>query len=124
MTSKNNFGQTLLEYIVFIGIVTMALYVMGPAIKRGFQSTIKVTADQIGNQEDSDQTVNRPLDEDGRPLLPKDGEDSSYLVSSMSNAAVSGNRLVEDRLGVVTTTVDETTQSYTNSLTDQGFTAQ
>src|ERR1017187_9584031 len=48
-------GQTMLEYTILVGIVTVVLYYMGTQIKRGMQSLVKVTADQIGNQENSDQ---------------------------------------------------------------------
>src|SRR5271154_4403675 len=51
-------GQTILEYTIIVGIVTVVLYYMGTSIKRGEQSLIKVTADQIGNQQNSDQDFN------------------------------------------------------------------
>jgi len=46
-------GQTILEYTIIIGIVTMMLFYMGTGIKRSLQSLVKVTADQVGNQGNS-----------------------------------------------------------------------
>ena len=51
-------GQTILEYTIIVGIVTMVLFYMGTAVKRGVQSLVKVTADQVGNQQNADQDFN------------------------------------------------------------------
>jgi len=58
---RRNFSraQTLLEYVIIIGIVTLVLMAMAPRMKRGIQAIIKVTADQMAIQEDSDQTADR-----------------------------------------------------------------
>lgn len=115
-------GQTLLEYIILIGFIVLAMYYMAPAFKRGTQSLIKATADQIGNQAESDQTIKRYQTPDGKPMLAKDGEDDSFLVSTFSNSNVTGNRLSRDRLGVYDVQIQEEATSYSNSVTDQGFT--
>src|SRR5580658_151514 len=52
---RNPRGQSILEYTIIVGIVTVVLYYMGTSIKRGMQSLVKVTADQVGNQANSDQ---------------------------------------------------------------------
>ena len=57
----NRRGQSLLEYTILIGIVTISLFYMGTGIKRGLQSLVKVSADQIGNQQNADQDVNDEL---------------------------------------------------------------
>jgi Flp pilus assembly pilin Flp len=46
-------GQQALEYALFIGAISLAFVVMFTYSKRGLQSVIKATADQIGPQEDS-----------------------------------------------------------------------
>jgi hypothetical protein len=51
-------GQSIIEYTIMIGIVTLVLFFMGTGIKRGVQSLVKVTADQVGNQLNSDQDFN------------------------------------------------------------------
>jgi len=51
-------GQSILEYTMLVAILTVVLYYMGTGIKRGVQSLVKVTADQIGNQQNADQDFN------------------------------------------------------------------
>ena len=48
-------GQSMIEYTIIIGIITVVLYYMGTSIKRGVQSLVKVTADQVGSQQNADQ---------------------------------------------------------------------
>ncbi|MBI3601835.1 MAG: hypothetical protein HY209_02975 [Candidatus Omnitrophica bacterium] len=100
-------GQTVLEYILLIGIVTIALVYMGTDIKRGIQSVIKVTADQIGNQQQSEQDFSAT---------------GGYLVNSASSVKDISHRSVQERIGVVTTASDDFMQTTTNSLTNAGFT--
>ena len=44
-----------MEYTIIVGIVAVVLSYMGTGIKRGVQSLVKVTADQVGNQQNADQ---------------------------------------------------------------------
>src|SRR3990167_6310436 len=60
-------GQSLLEYVILISIVGAVLVAMGPYMKRGVQAVVKVTADQLANQEQAEQSV-----------------DSGYLVEAFS----------------------------------------
>lgn len=43
-------AQSLIEYVTMISIVTMALTVLFPLVKRGIQSVVKTGADQISDQ--------------------------------------------------------------------------
>lgn len=43
-------AQSLIEYATMISIVTMALTVLFPLVKRGIQSVVKTGADQISDQ--------------------------------------------------------------------------
>lgn len=45
----------MVEYIIIIGIAVTVLYVMAPAFKRGVQSVIRGTADQLSMQENAEQ---------------------------------------------------------------------
>lgn len=49
-------AQSLVEYSMVIGIVVAILIVMQPLIKRSTQGMIKLVADQIGVQNQSDQS--------------------------------------------------------------------
>ncbi len=119
----NSKGQSILEYIILISIVTLALYYMGPALKRGTQSLVKVASDQIGNQAASDQDVKRSVDGSGHVILPEDGEEDSFLADAFSNAETTGRRLETTANAVQESKIEETVTSYSNSTTDMGFTA-
>ena len=101
-------GQSILEYILLIGVVTLALYYMGPAFKRGIQSVAKVTVDQLGNQQSADQDFT---------------EDGGHLEISKSQSNSSSNKQVRERLYTTTTHVNESMDMVTNSSTNGGFAA-
>lgn len=50
MIMKNNKAQSLIEYGLILGIVTVALLSMQAYFKRGIQSVVKVAADDYGPQ--------------------------------------------------------------------------
>ena len=52
---KGRKAQSLVEYSMVLGIVVAVLVVMQPLIKRSTQGMIKLAADQIGIQNQSDQ---------------------------------------------------------------------
>ncbi len=110
-------GQTIVEYIVLIGIITLALMAMGPLFKRGVQSLVKATADQIGNQQKADQDIiPRPL----ARTVPG----TSYLVSESSNAESSVVKSVKTPGfgGVADIILKEDTQTNSEQVTDMGYT--
>lgn len=98
-------GQTVLEYLLLIGIIMMALIYMGTDVKRGFQSVIKVTADQIGNQANSDQDFNST---------------QGYLINSWSGMIQNHQQTLHEHNGIVSTFINDVTQSGTASYTNQG----
>lgn len=102
MTSK---GQTVLEYVFLIGIVTIALVYMGTDFRRGIQSAVKLTADQLGNQVNSDQD-----------FISFDR--SGLLINSLSKSAVNRQNIKSELNEIFTTKENETTQTFTNSYTN------
>jgi Flp pilus assembly pilin Flp len=46
----NSPGQSITEYIVLIGLVSMAIIGMQVYMKRGIQAAIKLSADELGSQ--------------------------------------------------------------------------
>ncbi len=110
-------GQTVVEYIVLIGIITVALFYMGPLFKRGVQSLVKVTADQIGNQQNADQDFVNADDP---------GATGGYLVGSNTGVSSSVNKTVKagGDWGVASIIMDENTETTANSLTNLGKTQQ
>ena len=51
-------GQTFIEYTLIIGTIFILLFAMTPLMRRGTESMIKVVADQVGLQANSDQLFN------------------------------------------------------------------
>jgi uncharacterized protein (UPF0333 family) len=98
-------GQTVLEYLLLIGVILLAVVYMGTDIKRGLQSVVKVTVDQIGNQANADQDYE---------------SDSGYMVNSWSSSNSNSQRKLLEARGVVTTFINDTTQSGSISYTNQG----
>jgi len=109
-------GQTVLEYTIIVGIVAMMLSYMGTSIKRGAQSLIKVTADQIGNQQNSEQDFN-----DAQSGFLQ-GSVTYTLQNKLKQVSGSGfingsGTLIED----TRTDYNESTLTMTNSTTNGGF---
>lgn len=99
-------GQSIIEYIIILGVIIVALYAMGPYLKRGVQSVIKGTADQLAFQKNSDQDFS---------------PDSSHMESSASMTNAQNQRTVEGLNGRTSTTVNESTNTITETTTSMGF---
>ncbi|HQP10280.1 MAG TPA: hypothetical protein PKV41_02715 [Candidatus Omnitrophota bacterium] len=99
-------GQVIAEYTMVIGVVVMVLMAMSVMIKRGLQGMVKVVADQVGNQKDADQKV----------------EKSGYLVSQYTSTRMSSDAIESEFLGVKNYIRDDTTQTITTTVTNLGFT--
>ncbi len=106
-------GQTVVEYIVLVGIVTVALFYMGPLFKRGVQSLVKVTADQIGSQQNADQDFVNADDP---------GATGGYLVGSNTGVKGRVSKIVKTGgdSGVAGIAVNETTNTTADSHTNLG----
>jgi uncharacterized protein (UPF0333 family) len=109
-------GQTILEYTIIVGIVVVVLSYMGTGIKRGFQSLVKVAADQVGNQQNADQDFT-----DVR---------QGYMNSSVSNTQEIKNKQTTETgympasgnaVYVTNVSFNETTETMTNTVTNGGF---
>lgn len=96
-------GQSIIEYILLVGIVTLVLIYMGTDFKRGIQSVVKVTADQMGTQVNSDQDFNSA---------------SGFLSSSVTNTWTGHGQSVNEVTGNVTTEGEDYTQMLTNTVTN------
>jgi hypothetical protein len=51
----NNFGQSVVEYSLIIGIVIAVLMVLSPMVKRSTQAMVKIVADEVGIQQNAEQ---------------------------------------------------------------------
>lgn len=48
-------AQSILEYVVLIGIISIALSVMQIYFRRGVSAVVKVAADEVGSQKDAEE---------------------------------------------------------------------
>lgn len=103
MTSQ---GQTILEYALLIMIVTMVLVYMGTDFKRGIQSMVKVTADQLGNQANSDQDFSY--------------QSSGFLMNSSTRTWQRRQQLSNETQGIVSPKQGDFVETLTNTLTNAG----
>jgi len=108
MKRKNVSGQTLVEYSIIIGIVVTVFVAMNPMIKRGFQSMIKIAADQIGNQENSDQTF----------------DESGYMEYSNTEIRLTSDKETVERLGIINYMFNDSTFISTETSLNLGITGQ
>ncbi len=98
-------GQTLVEYTLVVGIVLIVLFSMNTLIQRGSQRMIKLVADQIGNQEDSEQ----------------DFDSGGHLISTYSSSRVMVDKNTKENEGITTYLFNDTTHTESNSLINMGF---
>jgi Flp pilus assembly pilin Flp len=110
-------GQTMVEYTIIIGIVTVVLYYMGTSIKRGVQSLVKVTADQVGNQQNSDQDFNDVQQGYMIGSNTQTQETKNKQVTELGYIPQSGNAIYAGN-----TAYNESSYTMTNTLTNGGFT--
>jgi len=109
-------GQSILEYTIIVGIVTVVLYYMGTGIKRGVQSLVKVTADQVGNQQSADQDFNDTQQGYMQAFNSVTNESRNKQVTEIGYIPVSGNPAY-----VTNISVNESTDTETNTITNGGF---
>ena len=110
-------GQSILEYAIIIGIVTVVLYFIGTGIRRGVQSLVKVAADQVGNQQSSDQDFNDTKQGYMQASNSVTQEAKNKQVTAIGYIPVSGNAVY-----VTNISVNESADTQTNTITNGGFT--
>ncbi len=74
-------GQSLMEYTIFVGIVIVSLLFMGSFLKRGVQSVVKLTADQLAPQNEAEESAE---------------ETEAHLEESYSSSRAEGRKRVEE----------------------------
>lgn len=109
-------GQTVLEYTIIVGIVTVVLFYMGTGIKRGVQSLVKVTADQVGNQQNSDQDFNDTRQGYMQGSNSTDQEAKNKQTAELGYVPASGNAVE-----ITNIAYNESTDTITNTITNGGF---
>ena len=104
-----NLAQSLIEYVLIVGVVSLIFVAMGPYMKRAIQSIVKVTADQLRPQNEAEQ---QPTPETG------------YLVESFSaSRLISETTIAEEPINQSTGYIfNDITQRSENAVANQGFT--
>ena len=109
-------GQSIVEYTIIVGIVTVVLYYMGTGIKRGVQSLIKVTADQVGNQQNADQDFNDVQQGYMEGSNSTMQEFKNKQITEFGYISVSGNAVY-----AANTSFNDSSYTMTNTITNGGF---
>ncbi|MDO8579975.1 MAG: hypothetical protein Q7S13_00675 [Candidatus Omnitrophota bacterium] len=103
---KTQNAQSMLEYVIVIGVIVTVLFTMNPMLKRSIQGLIKFVADQVGNQENAEQ----------------DFDETGYLQSQHVKTQAAIHRTESDFLGVMNYISDEVIVSESNTQINAGFT--
>ena len=97
-------AQTILEYTIVIGLIVVVLITMGPYLQRLIQGSIKLTADQIGFQENADQDFS-----------------VGFLEASHTSVNTVSNKTTTEERGTTTYLYDDATHMTSNAQVDLGF---
>ena len=100
-------AQSLLEYLMILGVVTAVLVAFGPLFKRGIQAVLRLTADQLQTQANAEQKV-----------TPTSG----YLIDQFSLSDVDNNKIKVEYLGDTSYNFDDQEAVHSNSQANLGFT--
>lgn len=110
-------GQSILEYTILVGILSVVLYYMGTSIKRGVQSLVKITADQVGNQDNADQDFN---DTQTGYMQGSNSETNENRFRQVNEVGYISN-ITNTAVYFENTSFNEYTDTVTNTITNGGF---
>ena len=106
---KSSEGQVFLEYTMILGVIVLIVFAMNPMIKRGIQGMIKVVADQVGIQGNSDQRFDESGHLERSSILThayingtRDeyvGIDGRSIINYISDDVISTNTTMRSNLG-------------------------
>jgi len=102
----NRSGQNLMEYTLLLGVIMIILFTMSPLVKRGSQGMIKFVADQVGNQQASDQSFE---------------EEGGYLVNALTNSSAQMRTETIENVGITGYDYNDSTTTSSSQYLDMGF---
>lgn len=105
--SSGEKAQIFLEYTIVIGVIILAMFAMSKMLQRGTQGMIKVVSDQVGIQENSEQT----FDEGG-----------GFLESAYTSTRSNIDKTKQEFLGSTSYIFGDSTLTESNALINLGFT--
>lgn len=106
---KKSCAQAIIEYILLLSVITAAIVYMYPLVKRSTQSLIKVTADQIAEQQNAEQDFN---------------SSTGYTVGANYMTYSGGENIRQHRESKTGYGVSQWSKAYTNVFSNQGFTEE
>lgn len=98
-------AQTMMEYMALLTVVIVVLITMSTYIRRGFQGFIRLTADQLGNQLNAEQTF----------------DDKGHLENSYAITLSSIDKERKEQLGVVNYLHNDVVRTDSFSFLNAGF---
>jgi len=101
-------AQSILEYTIVLGVIVIIMFAMGPMVKRGAQSMIKLVADQVGVQNNAEQRF----------------DESGHLDSSYTATRGSMDKQTLEYLGTTRYVFDDTISTQSNAHMNLGFTEE
>ena len=107
--SKNSKAQSLIEYSIVIGIISIVLVSMNPFLKRAYQGMIKTVADQIGIQRAADQGFNQQ-------------ERGGYMKESYARTDAVSDKTTTHIVGTMNYIYGDSTRTDSATISDLGFT--
>ena len=109
---SNQRAQSMLEYTLVVGLVVVLVFAMSTMIKRSLQGMIRVTADQIGVQANSDQFI--PLNDASVGHL-----DQAYVAMRADM-----NKTTKEFVGNTSYVFGDSTETQSTTLLNLGFTEE
>ena len=100
-------AQSLLEYVIVIGLVTAVFFAIAPLFKRGIQSVVRLASDQLAIQQNAEQKATSM---------------SGYLVENYSASRTTNDKQTLQRPRSTNYVYGDSESTYTNSLVNLGFT--
>ena len=104
----NKKAQSILEYTILLGVIVIVMFAMGPMLKRGLQSLIKVVADQVGVQQNAEQKF----------------DDTGHLEAAYISTRGSMDKQTHDFIGTTSYIFNDLTTTQSNALINLGFTEE
>ncbi len=98
-------AQSVLEYTIVLGIVSLVVITMSTMIKRFTQGTVKIVADQVGNQANGDQIFE---------------EDRGFMEASYTRTKSKTDTTLLERSGERFKFYNDLTATETNTYSDLG----
>lgn len=98
-------AQSVLEYTIIMGIISLVIITMSTMIKRFAQGTVKMVSDQIGNQVNSDQVFDKKR---------------GYMNRSYSVSQSNMDSLLVEEKGERKKFYNDVTKTKTNTFSDLG----